>query len=474
MYRPPALRGLSSRHSPSNDSPSVATPEDDSILSPTNHPPGFRRARAGTLPSNVQLAAQQRFTESPIPLPNALQLQDSLLDQTQRTLTGTSASNLALSRPLLRHTASVATERTNRLRAGSLTLPPAGLSNPFSLSLFPNPWMPSSNNSGSGIPVLEERSVTSADSDTEAFDVHTLNYLGLDDHRPPAATLSELHNQALSMNPNRMRASTVSVYGRRPQATSIMAGSADEVEEDYFTGDYSDHSYSHQPQHLTPSYDAQIHDNGYTSSYLGQATRATESLSVTRPRAISVGTLDDPVRSITRRATFTTDTLPYLSEINHQTTNLNLVSNNLGNPPSILKSDNKLAGSRMSSTPSVHFPNGEVQGSGKGTSAYLLAPNSQTSQNRSVSPKSEGQSSQMQTPTRSLWIGNLDSSVTSEQLIHVFAPYGAIESLRLLPEKVCPAVFLIVVGFEPLFIQRNAVSLILLIKPMLSVPRTMF
>ncbi|KAH9930983.1 uncharacterized protein B0H18DRAFT_992159 [Fomitopsis serialis] len=42
----------------------------------------------------------------------------------------------------------------------------------------------------------------------------------------------------------------------------------------------------------------------------------------------------------------------------------------------------------------------------------------------------------MQTPTRSLWIGNLDSSVTSEQLIHVFAPYGAIESLRLLPEKV--------------------------------------
>ncbi|KAH9914803.1 uncharacterized protein B0H18DRAFT_1044000 [Fomitopsis serialis] len=42
----------------------------------------------------------------------------------------------------------------------------------------------------------------------------------------------------------------------------------------------------------------------------------------------------------------------------------------------------------------------------------------------------------MQTPTRSLWIGNLDSSATSEQLINVFAPYGAIESLRLLPEKV--------------------------------------
>lgn len=449
MYRPPALRGLSSGHSPSNDSPSIATSEDDSSLSPTNHPPGFRRARAGTLPSNVQLAAQQRFTESPSALPSTLHpQQDALHDQTQRIHTSNSASHLASGRPLLRHTASVATERTNRLRAGSLTLPPAGLTNPFGSSLFPS-WMPSSNNSASGISVLEERSVTSPDSDTDAFDVHTLNYLGLDDHRPPAATLRNQAKTALTMNmtnPNRMRASTVSVYGRRPQATSIIASPADEVEEDYFTGDYDDHSYGHQPQHLVPSYDAQIHDNGYTSSYLGQGLRATENLSTTRPRAISVGTLDDPVRSITRRATLTTDTLPYLNEINHQTTNLNLVSNNLGNPPSILKSDSKLAGPRISSTPSVHFPSGEVQGGGgggggRGTSAYLLAPNNQTSQNRSVSPKSEGQSSQTQTPTRSLWIGNLDSSVTSEQLIHVFAPYGAIESLRLLPEKVRPCHF---------------------------------
>jgi protein JSN1 len=188
---------------------------------------------------------------------------------------------------------------------------------------------------------------------------------------------------------------------------------------------------------LTPSYDTSTHDNGYTSSYLGQGLRASESLTATRPRAISVGTLDDPMRSIPRRATTAADTLPYLSELTHQTSNLNLVSiNNLGNPSGILKSDNKLAGSRASSTPSVHFPNGESSTGGRGASAYLLAPNSQPNQNRSVSPKSEGQSSQIQTPTRSLWIGNLDSSVTSEQLIHVFAPYGAIESLRLLPEKV--------------------------------------
>lgn len=42
-----------------------------------------------------------------------------------------------------------------------------------------------------------------------------------------------------------------------------------------------------------------------------------------------------------------------------------------------------------------------------------------------------------QTPSRSLWIGNLDSATTGQELMHAFAPYGAIESLRLLPEKEC-------------------------------------
>lgn len=42
----------------------------------------------------------------------------------------------------------------------------------------------------------------------------------------------------------------------------------------------------------------------------------------------------------------------------------------------------------------------------------------------------------IQQPTRSLWIGKLDPRTTSGELQAVFAPYGAIESLRLIPEKV--------------------------------------
>lgn len=41
-----------------------------------------------------------------------------------------------------------------------------------------------------------------------------------------------------------------------------------------------------------------------------------------------------------------------------------------------------------------------------------------------------------QQPTRSLWVGNLDPKTSPAELQEVFAPYGAIESLRLIPEKV--------------------------------------
>ncbi len=133
--------------------------------------------------------------------------------------------------------------------------------------------------------------------------------------------------------------------------------------------------------------------------------------------------------------TLTSDTHPYLNEFSNNVS----LSNNLGNPSGILKTDNKVSVGRSGVPSSVHFPAGNKATSttdlpiGRGASAYLLAPNNQT---RSVSPKSDTPAAQVQTPTRSLWIGNLDNSVTSEQLIHVFAPYGAIESLRLLPEKV--------------------------------------
>lgn len=40
-------------------------------------------------------------------------------------------------------------------------------------------------------------------------------------------------------------------------------------------------------------------------------------------------------------------------------------------------------------------------------------------------------------PSRSLWVGNLDASITANELLALFSPYGPIESLRVLPDKEC-------------------------------------
>ncbi|KAF8232350.1 hypothetical protein L208DRAFT_1377722 [Tricholoma matsutake] len=452
-YRPPALRALASGGSPPNEvSPSVTSTADASALPPTNYPPGFRRARAGTLPSNVQLAAQ-RFAAASSTLGSTPPSTDSLTEQVQRPISGAPIPSLAApTRPSLRHATSVqssvqssaastaTTERNSRLRSGSLTLPTGGLSNAFGPSIFSSSWLSTTNGSGNGFPVLDElRSVTSADSGADDFDVHTLDYLGLDDHRNdsrnqlPAATLSELRNQAQAAiagnlaNPSRVRASTVSnPYRTRPAAAgSLLSTPAAEEEEEYFDN-YDELAYTRQRLN---SYETSIPDGGYSSSaYVAKGFKATDHLAASRPRAISVSGLDEPMRSLQRRATVA-DVHPYVNELNQQNSGLSVLGSTIGGPAGILKS---LASARTGSSPNVHFPGGE--GTGRGVSQYLLAP---SSQNRSLSPKSEGPSSQTQAPTRSLWIGNLDSAVTSEQLIHVFAPYGAIESLRLLPEKEC-------------------------------------
>ena len=442
-YRPPALRALASGESPPNDGqPSVTTPGDGSTLPPTNYPPGFRRPRAGTLPSNVQLAAQRFATST----------SDSLVDPAPRPPTIAPQPILAApARPGLRHSSTTIappaapapaptsgmTERQSRLRSGSLTLPTGGLSNAFGPSIFSSSWLSTTNGTGNNFSVLDElRSVTSADSGADDFDVHTLDYLGLDDsHRPPpAATISELRNQAQAAiagnlaNPARTRASTVSnPYRSRPVANSLLSTPAAEEEEEYFVESYDTLGYDRQ--HLDAYGASNLQGDFGQSSYLAQGFKNTDHLTTNRPRAISVGILDDPMRSLQRRNT-TSDAHAYLTELVHPTA----IANNLGGPSGILKTD-KLNSARAGVSPSVHFPtaNSDLP-IGRGASAYLLAPNNQ---NRSVSPKSEGPSAQLQTPTRSLWIGNLDSAVTSEQLIHVFAPYGAIESLRLLPEKVC-------------------------------------
>jgi protein JSN1 len=183
-YRPPALRAMTSGGSPPNDvSPSTTiTPTDSSSLPTNTYSSGYRRARAGTLPSNVSLAAQQ-YAASNTHSPSTLTSTESFSEQLQ-LLPPSSATPPAM-RPSLRHSASVAspvswsvsTERSSRLRFGSLTtLPSTGLSNSFGSSIFSSSWLaPSGNNTA--FPVLEEIR-SSMDTGADDFDVDILDNLG--------------------------------------------------------------------------------------------------------------------------------------------------------------------------------------------------------------------------------------------------------------------------------------------------------
>lgn len=276
----------------------------------------------------------------------------------------------------------------------------------------------------------ELRSVASMDSGGDDFDVHTLDYLGLDDvHRTPAATISELRSQAQAAiagnlaNPPRLRASTVSnPYRMRSFVnSSLLQASSAQDDEEY----YEENGFTNQ--HLDSYDDPLATSNFLQPSYVPQNYRQSDHLGAgigSRPRAISVGNLDESTRLAQRRASVA-DPQNYLGDLTNPNAGLS------GLPTGILKSD-KLSTNASRNVTAVHFPNGEVPNSR--VSPFLSAPGN--NQGGRLSPKNETPSSQLQTPTRSLWIGNLDSSVTSEQLIHVFAPYGAIESLRLLPEKV--------------------------------------
>ncbi|TCD65406.1 hypothetical protein EIP91_002705 [Steccherinum ochraceum] len=447
-YRPPALRAMASGGSPPNDLPSANGQGDNIALPATNYPAGFRRARAGTLPSNVQLAAQRFAAASSTLNSSAALSNDAYADQMQRqAMAAPTPSAAAPVRPSLRHSATSSAaatglgDRVSRLRSGSLTLPSGGLSNAFGPSIFSSSWL--SRDGGNGLPILDDlHSVASMDSGADDFDVHTLDYLGLDENlrHPPAATLTELRNQAqaaiagnLATNPSRMRATTVSNPYRLGSSAggslggSLLATPSAEEEELYGNDLYGGQGLD--PYDDTGAGGNYLTPGGFIAKGFKQGDHLAAGGAYPRPRAISVGILDDPSRALHRRPAGEIQQPSYANDVA-----LALSAGAL-TPSGILRSD-KLAIPRSSASPTVHFPSSEVPSSNNSrASPYLTAPGG--SQNRSLSPKSENANTQMQTPTRSLWIGNLDSSVTSEQLIHVFAPYGAIESLRLLPEKEC-------------------------------------
>lgn len=231
-----------------------------------------------------------------------------------------------------------------------------------------------SRNPTGGFSPVEESSDI---ADQDEIDSATLNYLGLAE-RPVPATLSELRSQqAALLVPQRNRSKTISggPFMGRSGGLGPLPTRQEEEEEEYGVADYESIYGSSAPM-VAKGFKQSVHLAAPTS----------------RPRATSVGDLER-----LRRPDQYAGESEYLTSLN-----------TFG-----------IGKTQARPSPSVRFPpNGELA--------------------RTISQPKTDSPAQVQTPSRSLWIGNLDSTMTSEALIHVFAPYGAIESLRLLPEKVCP------------------------------------
>ncbi|WWC66747.1 uncharacterized protein I206_100652 [Kwoniella pini CBS 10737] len=408
------------------------TSEDQIAAADNGVTSGYRRARAGTMPSNLQEVAQ-RYTDSPDePTPDTA---TSAASSSAATYTRTSALSPAYpqttARPTLRHAASSAanletSSASNRIRSGSLTLPGAGLGDAFGHGPFSNAWLANPGltaastpaRSPLGHPEAELSTYTSNTDSASSYptdDVNsTLDYLGLADgsdtvHLAPAS-MTELRNQAQRAIHNsgpasRLRASTVSNFARpfRPSVTNgAVFGTSG-------TNGY-DSGRNDDEEALARAIDnLGMYDNhGYSvSSQLANlySSAGYQGKEPTRPRATTIGSLDHPMRKPLTRGN------SYLASI----------------PQSPVHAEHL-------STPYGYPNNNRSRDSSRG-GGPRLSISSHTS--RTGTPDVDKVTSTPQVPTRSLWIGNLDVNATSEALLHVFAPYGAIESVRMLPEKTC-------------------------------------
>lgn len=332
------------------------------------------------------------------------------------------------SRPALRHTASssagipsiekpTSTSPINRPRSGSLGLPQNALGSAFGSSPFSKSWLanpgpapsPLGNNTGNDENEDPLNSFTppseGAGLSTGHLNFSTLDYLGLaegNDLQQTSMAEAKGHVQkAMSHSgpASRLRASTVSNFARPLRSVASDEYNANEGYDDSLAGAMETLAVYDTPESgLEPAY-------GFKEMH--------------RPRAITVGTLDNP-RRMPRNG--------YLQSIPQSP-----VGNHLMHPGMYNNVYGNGGGGGYRQGRSRDSSLGPARGPRMGSS---LSMSSHTSRTGTPDFDTRAGGINPQVPTRSLWIGNLDVDATSDTLLHVFAQYGPIESVRMLPEKV--------------------------------------
>jgi protein JSN1 len=367
---------------------------------------GYRRARAGTVPSRFSPGGLTTIspaisgipsTSRPSPAPSPYKPNPPPTKDNQEAPAATAQS---------------AAETKSRLRSGSLNIPPrTNYVSAFGPSIFASSWSQTRERSQTnlGLPQIPSSpSFSNKDDEGSHMAPRTLDYLGLvDTPQTSRATLARptgldtlLEGQrAAAMQPfiselsgirNLNRIRSYSVNAKEKYA-------ADEEEEEE-----SRHMYSVQHSGtVTPS--------GANAGALAaaQASAAAHAIAVaayansmtpSRPRARTAGVLDLP-------------------------------------PPNRLKSY-LATPSKLDSMTNASDLRGEYFDVTTGLDALKLATMSgRPSSGEGVLASIE--ESQLEGPTRSLWLGNIPASTTTTSLIHIFQPFGTVESARVLTHKNC-------------------------------------
>lgn len=378
-------------------------PEPTPLTTTEFQSPVFRRARAGTVPSRFSpggitttppAVSGIPSTSRPSPAPSPFKANPPAVDMNEL-------------QPSV-------TETKSRLRSGSLNIPPrTNYVNPFGPSIFASSWSQTRERShtNTGLPQIPSspaQSSFSKEDEGSHMAPRTLDYLGLVD-TPQTSRATLARPMGLNTLMEGQRTTTLQPFladlsGMQRNLNRIRSYSVNAKEKYAADEEEEESSHMYSAQHsgtVTPSganvgamAAAQAQATAHALAVAAYANNMTPS----RPRARTAGVLDSPP--------------------------VNRLKSYLATP------------SKLDSMTSAADLRNEYFDLASGLEALKFA----AMQGRPVSGDgglASIEESQLEGPTRSLWLGNIPASTTTTSLIHIFQPFGTVESARVLTHKNC-------------------------------------
>ncbi|EGP88828.1 uncharacterized protein MYCGRDRAFT_85217 [Zymoseptoria tritici IPO323] len=363
---------------PSNGSPSTESPSNST-----------RRTRAGTVPSRFPAmgtssnSASKAGRPTPSSGPYSGSSSPGLFEQQVAAGAALSSSNAAL---------------LSRLRAGSMPQRPnmLGTSNPFGNSLFASNWMAGRERASTLQSIRSSDGPSSPIASPADGDVRTLDYLGLVDNPNSGHNGLSRAEMDMLMSQSGMNGNTANRF--RSYSVNAKEKYADGEEDEM--DQYEQLQQQLYPGSMTPTdataaaQAAAIHEAVRQHNLEVQAF--ANFASANRPRARTAGVLDSPSSRVLRNYA-----------------------------PTASRMENSITAADLQSNDGSEYGN------------LATAVQNMNLNNKKVSYEGGLDAGSLETPTRSLWLGNIPSSTTVSSLNAIFGQFGPIEFARVLTHKSC-------------------------------------